>query len=95
MRLLQRDDLQQCRVLVADRHSYAAANVAFTFELQARGFRLLQRDDLQKCCVLVADSASGAVPADLVVPSKAAAEYHMPRFSPVSSSSKHASNILA
>lgn len=55
--------------------------------LQARGFRLLQRDDLAQCRVLVADSASGAVPADLAVPNKAAAEYHMPRFSPVSSSS--------
>ncbi|WIA19097.1 hypothetical protein OEZ85_003745 [Tetradesmus obliquus] len=49
----------------------------------ARGFRLLQRDDLAQCRVLVADSASGAVPADLAVPNKAAAEYHMPRFSPV------------
>lgn len=49
----------------------------------ARGFRLLQRDDLAQCRVLVADSASGAVPADLAVPNRAAAEYHMPRFSPV------------
>ncbi|WIA39381.1 hypothetical protein OEZ86_005486 [Tetradesmus obliquus] len=82
-RLLQRDDLAQCGVLVADRPCFAAANVAFVLEMQARGFRLLQRDDLAQCRVLVADSASGAVPADLAVPSKAAADYHMPRFSPV------------